>query len=227
MITGPQSHFVVMQAALCDAWPRCRNSSNAQPAAVQPYIDKTAADMLAKADAFSKVLEDCASWANKTENGVLDMPSLQFQLTGPGGAKKTVNLPGHAYIFETVQQVMETTYVNIPFFGRMPIRKEPTGETKIVCAATFQPMEYNTEQNGPVFILGLPLFYEYEVSYNLAADPPEVSFASLEDEPCGSCDGAEELGLAETGARLKRPQPRSRQVFVPPRNPSVDITQPL
>lgn len=88
-------------------------------------------------------------------------------------------------------------------------------------------MEYETDLNGPVFILGSAFFYEFQVGYDLASKPPRISF---KDAPCGSCDETTELASSKAkvdsvlgpGNRNKRPRKVRGE-----RMPSVDINNPL
>lgn len=226
MITGPKAHFVIMSAALCDAWPRCSKNATQQAVPTQPGMDQDTAELIVKAGVFDLLLEDCSSWANSTEYGVGELPTLNFHITGMGGGKQIVSLPGNAYTMQTTVELMRVEYQEIPFFGRIPLRQVPTGETKLVCLPAFSPMEYNTEKNGPVFILGLPLFYEYSVSYDLSTEPPEMGLESLEGESCGLC-GVEGHGLelSETDSRQRRRWPR--HTVSEHRRTSIDVTKPM
>lgn len=207
MITGLSEHFAVIKAALCDAWPRCRR---AIAHSVDPDMQTVSQRTLYQepnAQVFDKMLEDCSSWLNSSEEGVAELPALQFHVTGRGGERETLSLPGSAYILENQQSSIQVEYQDIPGRGRIPVRKTQIFRT--ACAAAFQYMPYKTVKNGPVFILGLPLFYKYRVHYDLHAAPPAMAFTSLDEQPCGSCrlDG-HILGMAETSARQQQRWPR-------------------
>jgi len=62
----------------------------------------------------------------------------------------------------------------------------------LVCLAAMGSMQYKTELNGPVWILGTPLFYAFQVSYDLDASPPAIQLAEGTCSTCGSTLLAEE-----------------------------------
>lgn len=50
---------------------------------------------------------------------------------------------------------------------RMTDERSP--ERSSVCAPAFGPLNYPTKKNGPVWIMGLPLFFAYTVGYDVEA----------------------------------------------------------
>merc|ERR1719498_1560087 len=77
-------------------------------------------------------------------------------------------------------------------FGVVPVQvPEPTGKWKKVCAPNFGVQQYNTDVNGPVWIMGHPLFYQYRVGYSLGAfsktDSLQPMKMAFEKGKCGSC----------------------------------------
>lgn len=63
-------------------------------------------------------------------------------------------------------------------------------ERKQVCVMGFSPADYQTPTDGQIWILGMPLFYEYTAHYDRGNAPEEVTmgFTSQHDEACGQCD---------------------------------------
>merc|ERR1719198_912039 len=103
-----------------------------------------------------------------------------------------------------------------------------TGEQKKVCLPGFSEMDYNTVQNGPVFIFGTPFFYKYQVAYDLDSMPPSMSFKNA---PCGVCD--QDASFVSThgkvtsslGQRYRNKRPR--EIHGPERMPTIDVSRPL
>jgi len=87
----------------------------------------------------------------------------------------------------------------------------------------FGEMDYKTSSNGPVWILGTPIFYEYVVGYDMKASPPAMSFTSQSEQPCGSCKGLVNLAMPEDTIKTHSP----RRIAGPPRVPQIDTTKPL
>jgi len=116
-------------------------------------------------------------------------------------------MPGHAYVIETKLPDARSLFSKIHDAGAA--EQGSLGDTLVanvtadatatgrdgrsiqkVCAPAFGVMEYNTLTNGPVWILGTPFFYQFNVHFDLASDPPAVGFQSVEDEPCGTCSSS-------------------------------------
>jgi hypothetical protein len=93
------------------------------------------------------------------------------------------------------------------------------------CRPAFDVIDYPTAKNGPVWILGTPVFYAYKVGYGLKSEPPSISFTSVKDSPCGSCGSSN--AAASLASDVVTPH-RPRRVDVPWRPPTlVDTSLPL
>jgi len=111
---------------------------------------------------------------------------------------------------------------------------EHTGKTTKVCTPSFGSVKYHTKLNGPLWILGTPLFYEYQVGYDLTSSPPSLSFS---DSPCGACEDGEIKDLAPNATafltrsrsigRRSSARRMPRELSGPPRVPDLDTTLPL
>jgi hypothetical protein len=53
-----------------------------------------------------------------------------------------------------------------------------------ICSPAFEAMDMPTSKNGPVWILGTPLFYQYQVGFGMKSTPPSLSFISTKQKPC-------------------------------------------
>jgi len=117
--------------------------------------------------------------------------------------------------------------------GRKTLAKEPyldflkrTGsrhETKTrVCLAAFDTVDYPTATNGPVWILGTPLFYSFKVSFE--SDPskggPSMQF---EEGQCAECAASMLDGPSTPSASKGMP----RRINGRPRWPSKPMSGPF
>lgn len=158
-----------------------------------------------KPQVFDRLMLQCAKWM--TEPGSIEeLPDLYFHVTGSEGRIKKLKLSGWSYVIKTV-----------------PSR----GATE--CVAAISVMDYYTQLNGPVWILGSPLFYEYDVTYEFQSSPPAISFSSLTEHPCGSCSNKPSL-VSQGSFRASHNSSLARfprQVTGTFRKPSFDTSQPL
>jgi len=221
LFMGPKDHIAELFDTICDQWPKCAAKAAEEEAADVP-----------KHKVFQSLLLHCEAWLES--DGFLEaMPILSFHLVGAQGKTTEVKIPPAAYITELV--VEEVKYVKKYLGGIFPVEVAvPTGKNRKVCTPSFGATKYNTKMNGPVWILGTPLFYEYQVGYDLSADPPSISFST---EPCGACrDGAEVEAAADSKtalltrsrSRLARSTPiRPRPMTGEPLVPDLDTNLPL
>jgi len=72
------------------------------------------------------------------------------------------------------------------------------------CSLAFGAMQYPTEQNGPVWVLGLPLFYQYSIGYDVQQN--SLSFSS---GSCSSCGGGSSFERLQDVPTLETPFRRS------------------
>jgi len=219
VMTGPTQHLKELFIGICDAWEECR--------------EKAAESDKPKFHVFQILLEDCGKWA-KNGSGFDALPTLRFHVAGAAGEEQVLELPPQLYVLES--EAEEVKHVRKYLMGVLPVDLEVhTGKTHKVCVPAFGEMKYDTARNGPVWIFGTPLFYQYRVGYNLKSQPPTVAFS---DEACGHChDGDDSLapqanstkvGLVTRRAvarRSSRPAPLS--VKGPIRMPERDTSLPL
>jgi hypothetical protein len=182
LLMGPEDHIAKMFSNLCDKWDRCQKAYGHGN-----YTNTT------KHHAFQKLLYDCAEW--KTEDkGIDEVPSIFFKVGEPGNQQQ-LELSAWSYIVETTHELYK--YKTRYLFGIIPEQVPyPTGKFKKVCVPSIGVQSYDTEENGPVWIMGHPLFYQFNVGYNLAkysadgiisGDENKMAMA-FEKEKCGSCD---------------------------------------
>ncbi|CAE7637792.1 REN [Symbiodinium sp. CCMP2456] len=90
---------------------------------------------------FGMVLQNCSQWLH--ESGLAEIPSIFFHIKVAEERTELFELTSWAWVTQTVV------------------------DNKSVCMPGFGEMEYTTAEHGPVWILGTPLFYEYNVGYDL------------------------------------------------------------
>mmetsp|Transcript_27053 Transcript_27053/g.84178 ORF Transcript_27053/g.84178 Transcript_27053/m.84178 type:complete len:541 (-) Transcript_27053:93-1715(-) len=193
VMMGPADHIRLLFTALCDGWERCRQSARKHW-------------QVPKWEVFEVELMGCADWLGKEA-----LPPLHIMLRGSQGNDRVLEIPPHLYIIEAEKE--EVHQVTKHLMGIFPVQaQERTGRKVKVCTPAFGVMEYHTKKNGPVWVLGTPLFYAYQVGYDLKSTPPSISFAKA---PCGTCSrqtslyaGSAEIARhAPEGAETERPRP--------------------
>lgn len=207
MMADPH-HLRTLFTQLCDTWPRCQKG-----AAEQTEYEKF--------EFFQVLLMECEDWMGL--QGLAELPPIHFHLVGAGGNERTLQLNATSYVFATRED--EVHYVTKNLFGIFPVKVAvPTGRKRNVCMPAFASHKYNTQKNGPVWILGTPLFYEFQVGYDLKASPPAITF---DDKPCGSCSSPALLSAnaERSGQKMRSGMPR--EVHGPLRIPSLDLERPL
>jgi hypothetical protein len=229
---APKVHLIALYESICDSWHRCKSNytamekaaRGARKAAEKAFnFDPFHIRLASKAEVFQKLILDCRHWLTSSE-GLDELPSLNFHIAGAHGTKQTLELDGWSYIIETQEQEYSYVYKNVPGLGQMPIGKNFTGSTKKVCSPAFSPMEYKTSLNGAVWILGTPIFYQYQVGYDLESKPPAMSFTKSH---CGSCGQQASLVSESEQVSTQRKAREPRQVLGPLRVPAFDFSQPL
>jgi hypothetical protein len=216
---GPDEHIKKIFEELCDNWDRCKKAREGDMKNVS------------KSDAFQKVLYNCEEWKSDENGGINEVPSIFLDMGGDGDKQK-LELTAWSYIVETKEELYKhhTKYL----FGIIPVDvPEPTGKFKKVCVPSMGTTTYNTTENGLVWIMGHPLFYQFNIGYSLEDKAPNAdhkgSMAFMK-EKCGSCDQGTSLlssqDLLQPADAHKRVRP-TRSMDVPPRVSIIDTSIPL
>merc|ERR1712110_1306355 len=108
---------------------------------------------------------------------------------GKTGKKQTLELSGWHYVLKQKVELVERVYKDLGPLGKLPVGVNKTGKFEEVCMLAMSPMEYHTQKNGPVWILGTPFFYAFNVAYDLEAEKPAIQFTSVKESPCNPCGG--------------------------------------
>jgi len=136
-----------------------------------------------------------------------EVPSIFVHLAGADGQKQSLELTSWSYI-----------------------AKSPGSS---YCRPMFGDFTYTNGFNGPVWVLGTPLFYEYQVVFGM--NPLSIGFSN---QACTSCSqdapvmpgnfavtsNLVPIESLKGGQRLAR---APRQMNEAPRLPSIDTTQPF
>eukprot|EP00438_Fugacium_kawagutii_P031879 Skav203730 [mRNA] locus=scaffold4858:6631:13279:- [translate_table: standard] len=109
---------------------------------------------------FQDLLLNCSGWLSEGD-GLAEIPSIFFHVQAGGGEVKAFELTSWAFVTQSFDDFFPDMYY---------------------CFAGFGAMDYVTPENGPVWIFGTPLFYEYIVGFDQVSS--EVSFEKAACEPC-------------------------------------------
>eukprot|EP00930_Biecheleria_cincta_P030994 TRINITY_DN21478_c0_g1_i2.p1 TRINITY_DN21478_c0_g1~~TRINITY_DN21478_c0_g1_i2.p1 ORF type:complete len:505 (+),score=53.20 TRINITY_DN21478_c0_g1_i2:122-1636(+) len=203
LLMGPKEQLVTLFAQICEEWPRCRKAHK---------------QTLSKHHTFLELLNDCSRWVNAS-SGLSELPTLHFHLAGADGVVKDIELTPDVYVLETTED--KKKYVTQALLGILPVRVAvATGRSETVCMPSFGSFDYDTQLNGPSWILGLPAFFEHQVEYDLHARPPSVAFTR---EVCSSCSE----GLVQLGRRASTRTGAAMRIDRHVRGPVIDTDSPL
>jgi len=220
LIMAPSKSLNVLFENLCDSWDRCKSNHTAlldaaeaaHQAAVAKYnIDpfdvKSMVKTGTKAQVLQFLLNDCASWAG--DSGLEELPDINFHVAGKSGKAATLTLKPKEWV----------------------LALEDPESKETMCSPAFSVMEYPTQLNGDVWILGTPLFYAYNVIYDVESSPPSMGFTSTKEDACTACASAAGLvsmnaTKVEANTHMKATS-KLRRLHGAPRNPNIDVSQPL
>lgn len=223
LLMGPKNQIEKTFAGLCDKWERCRSSQTTG------VLNK-----MTKSQAFQALLYDCGSWLSDEPGAINEVPSI-FLTLGETGHSKVIELTAWAYITETIGADYPLAAKHL--FEITPIEMvETTRRQQKVCVPSFGVQAYDTQVNGPVWIMGTPLFYQFTVGYDLGHDysgqpqpgpnGPKISFS---EGGCSACNEPN-VNFLSKRSELVSDSRRSRslrKVSGAPRTPAIDTSLPL
>jgi len=230
LIMGPYKQLVELFTSLCDEWERCASNYTAlerakdamSEVAMKEYgIVPWELQLPSKAEVFEAVLYDCEMWLTEDQNLDEEMPPVHLYMQGAPDEKTnasnsaTLTLKGWSYVLERTEQQQESQ------LGQSPHSNKTQAPPRKFCSPAFSPLDEVTSAHGPLWILGTPLFYDFEVHYDLGTKPPSVEFREVTaDSPCGSCGEPTALGqtASETAAKGRSHAPR--RIEGEPRRPT-------
>eukprot|EP00930_Biecheleria_cincta_P082613 TRINITY_DN7231_c0_g1_i1.p1 TRINITY_DN7231_c0_g1~~TRINITY_DN7231_c0_g1_i1.p1 ORF type:complete len:505 (+),score=79.33 TRINITY_DN7231_c0_g1_i1:89-1603(+) len=231
LVLGPRDQISQLYADLCDKWQRCaqkfasyNKTAHDQPKQVVNPFDDAIGRILKrwglpiptiespfsitpeqqalykKEQLFRSELRTCAAWADGKADLDAQLPPMHFHVAGSEGHTQTLQLAGSSY-------VVTSQHGNEP----------PT------CMPFLGSYSYKTQLNGPIWIVGTPLFYDYKVHYDISSDPPSMSFT---ESSCGSCSTDGSAHPAAVGLVRKKADVIRRH-DAPVRMPQYDTSLPL
>lgn len=181
VMMGNKAHLISLFTQICKAWERCRQN-----------VTELNSKNIAHHIAFQLLLADCSIWA-VNNSSVDELPSLFFHVVDADGKAQTVEMTPQDYVLETMAEDIQ--YVTKYLMGVYPISvPQFTGNSSKVCTPAFAETDFSTPTNGPVWIWGTPLFYKFQVQYDISSSPPSMSFIN---KPCGSCEESHSLLATE------------------------------
>jgi hypothetical protein len=230
-IMGPADQVEALLVGICEGWDRCKQNHTALmkggKAAHAAMVDNYGYDPYnidsnqSMAAVVKLLLADCGQWLEEG-SGLDELPDLHFHVAGSAKpwlsespAQTSLVMPGWAYVMESSMPA--------ELLANTSKKNASHGKATKVCEPMFGTMEYPTTANGPVWIMGTPLFYEYQVGYNTKSEPPSMSFVSVKESPCGSCDAKTSFISEKVGSRAYNP----RKINGSPRVPRLDTRLPL
>jgi len=148
--------------------------------------------------AFRLLLRQCGDWLTE-EKGLLEIPSFFFHVKSGDGKPEAFELTAWSWVTETSIRGWD-------------------GSIKKACVPSFEKQDYFTQNNGPVWIFGHPLFYEYNVGYDMSTK--QISLQKGKCEPCSAEGGP--VSLSDKGGRRWPRVARGE-----PRIPHYDVNLPL
>jgi len=216
VMMGPAEHIKLLFNELCNQWSMCKDALAGELRGQPAH------------EVLQIMLMRCGDWMG--EKGLSVLPSIHLHLRGSGGRDRTLEIPASTYIIETMAE--EAHYVTKHLMGIFPVKVAvPSGHKRKVCAPAFGTQEYNTAKNGPVWILGTPLFYEFQVGYDMQSSPPSISF---NEAPCGSCSHqtalfaeSHEVAKANASAATRTRRNHPREIHGPLLVRELDPSLPL
>lgn len=155
-------------------------------------------EKLEPASIFRSLVSNCNDWIK--DGGLKEVPSVFLHLGGADGQTQTIELTSWSWIIE---------------------RKYPSGD--VVCEALFGEWDRPTALHGPSWIIGTPLFFEYQVVFSTVS-----ASIGFHDASCGSCDPMQDSTTTLMNDRRFSPSRRIPRVMRgQPRMPTMDRVDPL
>lgn len=199
-ILVPKEHFPQLHTTLCEAWPRCANATTDEMSNIE------------KSRVFDDLLTRCGEWLTE-DKGIDEIPPLHLHFAGSGGEAQTISLTAWSWVLEAEVPPTSPSSEDMPSGGK-------------TCALSMSESDYTTAINGPVWVVGMPLFYQYQVGFDLGTKPASLSFT---EGSCTSCNDRANLMSSEHLHRSdgKHKAKKMRKLHKPPRKIKIDTSKPI
>lgn len=200
MIMGPYQDVANLEDNLCAKWPRCATLAESQKTRPSAIL-------------FRAVLNNCSEWLG--DDGFSEIPSVFLHIKAADGVTRPFELTSWAWLAQKLIQdggVRETVSEQVI----------PHSGGTLICLSSFQgiPEDHGTPSNGPTWIFGAPLFFDYNVKYEMQSRHME-----LEQGECAPCSPEGEDTNLMTKQKTRSRVPRTMQGN--PRIPYIDMRIPL
>jgi len=215
LMMGPQAQIFALYTDICQRWSRCNEAVKIKHG--------LKASRPAYALMFKQLLTNCNQWLGEGK-GLAEVPSLFLHLAGEDGEKQTLELTSWAYITKRLSVDMSfNSKPAVPFLAAKAVKQR-------ACEPLFGELKYFTKTHGPMWILGTPLFFEYQVVFGMK--PAAIGFSNQTCKSCGQ-DAPVVPGQTNFAIASDTSMPRNRNGRVmremdrKPRMPTFDLTGPL
>lgn len=194
LIAAAEPQLLALYESVCNNWSRCKEAhkqivkdaaagklpvmaANGSPEPGQIEVHPV--------ETLQALLTGCSDWMAGVDLNK-EMPKLTFHVAGANGNKDELVISPRNYILLSEAELEMPTVVKR--HGQKKLVK--VKQQKQVCTMAFTPLEYETANNGPVWIMGMPLFYEHTVHYDRGNGKERgvtMAFTRQDKEACGQC----------------------------------------
>eukprot|EP00427_Karlodinium_veneficum_P007250 CAMPEP_0169079650 /NCGR_PEP_ID=MMETSP1015-20121227/10058_1 /TAXON_ID=342587 /ORGANISM="Karlodinium micrum, Strain CCMP2283" /LENGTH=540 /DNA_ID=CAMNT_0009139321 /DNA_START=74 /DNA_END=1696 /DNA_ORIENTATION=- len=199
-ILGPPEQLIALFTALCTSWPRCQASAASAQRALHTE--------------FLVLLNNCQDWIFEGA-GLDELPDIQFNMVGSNGNTQTLSISADHYTYSILGPA---SYAQEDLKGIFPdwLNDHPTAAAAspgtassttttttsgYVCAPSFSSFVDPIAGHGFAWILGLPLFFSYEVQFSMLG-AGSIAFQKQQ----GGCQSCEEISLMSVSSTKTQKQ---------------------
>lgn len=178
LISASEKHLEILYESICNNWPRCKELQQELMRANDDQME------IFPAVTLQVLLQQCSDWMMGVDLNK-EMPTLRFHVAGANGNQEELVLNPRSYV------LLNSAQVEIPMVKKGIKGNKHRHQWKEVCVMAFNPIDYETEENGAVWIMGMPLFYDYTAHYdrgNGKESSVSMGFTSQDKEDCGQCE---------------------------------------
>lgn len=193
LIAAAEPQLLTLYESVCNNWSRCKETHQQiekdAAAGKLPVMSANESQdgqiEVHTVETLQALLTQCSDWMAGVDLNK-EMPKLTFHVAGANGNKEELVINPRNYILLSEAEVEIPTIIKS--HGRKTFAK--VKQQKQVCTMAFTPLEYETASNGPVWIMGMPLFYEHTVHYDRGNGKEQgvtMAFTRQDKEGCGEC----------------------------------------
>ena len=193
LIAASEPHLLLLFESVCKNWKRCwdahkqllKQVAHLSPAEKASVFDGKEEEVH-PVETLQLLLAKCSDWMAGVDLNK-EMPKLTFHVAGANGNKEDLVITPRNYV------LLNEAEVEMPMIIQHGRKKmvQNVRERKAVCQMAFTTLDFDTERNGPVWIMGMPLFYEHTAHYdrgNGKETRVTMGFTQQDHEGCGQCE---------------------------------------